>query len=105
MERIEKLKTFLDANPGDSFLKHALALEMVKLGNEEEAQKLFEDILTADPSYVGSYYHLAKLLERRRLPDLAAEWYQRGLSAAQKAGDMHALNELRAAYEDLLDEI
>src|SRR5262249_2731302 len=64
MDRIEKLKEFLSVNPADSFVQHALALEYVKLGNDQEAKNLFEDILNRDPGYIGSYYHLAKLLER-----------------------------------------
>ena len=64
MEKIEKLKSFLINSPGDSFLKHALALEYIKLGDEAEARKLFLEILEHDPAYIGSYYHLARLLER-----------------------------------------
>ncbi len=29
-----------------------------------EARKLFEELLNREPAYVGSYYHLGKLLER-----------------------------------------
>lgn len=103
MDRINKLKGFLEANPGDSFLQHALALEYIKAGDDEQARLLFENILSSDPSYVGSYYHLGKLLERKGDIALAMEWYQKGMQAAKAAGDNHALNELRAAYEDLAD--
>jgi hypothetical protein len=33
----------------------------------------------------------------------ALSWYEQGLAAAKKAGDNHAWNELRAAYDDLMD--
>jgi Tfp pilus assembly protein PilF len=102
MERIDKLKTFLAANPKDSFLKHALALEYVKLGDEAGARKLFEEILTADPGYVGSYYHLGKLLERTGEQALAISWYEKGLAAAKTAGDRHAYGELRGALDELI---
>ena len=102
MDRIEKLKTFLQANPGDSFLQHALALEFIKLGQDEEARKLMEALLTADPAYIGSYYHLAKLLERQGERELAIAWYEKGLAAAKNAGEQHAYNELKAAYEELI---
>ena len=49
MERIEKLKEFLQANPTDSFLQHALALEYIKKGNDEDARRLFEEILNREP--------------------------------------------------------
>ena len=65
MDRIEKIKEFLLQQPNDNFLQHALALEYIKLGNDKEARKLFEQILMRDPAYIGSYYHLAKLFERR----------------------------------------
>ena len=62
MDRITQLKQFLQASPGDNFLKHALALEYIKIGEEGTAKSVFEEILTHDPAYIGSYYHLAKLL-------------------------------------------
>ena len=39
MNRIEKLMEFMKEKPGDSFVKHALALEYIKLGNDVEAGK------------------------------------------------------------------
>jgi|SRR5579872_6536567 Tfp pilus assembly protein PilF len=103
MEKIEKLKSFLMNSPGDSFLKHALALEYIKLGNETEAKNLFLEVLEKDPSYIGSYYHLAHLLERTGEKENAKKWYERGMVAAKQAGDTHAYNELQAAYEDFID--
>lgn len=102
MNRIEQIKTFLAANPNDNFLLHALALEYIKLGNDVDAKPLFEQILTQSPDYVGSYYHLAKLLERLGNNAIAIEWYEKGMEAAKTAKDQHAFNELQAAYEDLI---
>jgi len=101
MDRITKLKEFLQANPRDSFLKHALALEYVKVGDDKTAREIFEEILTQDPGYIGSYYHLAKLLERTGDTNAAILWYEKGMEAAKKAGDNHAFGELRSAYEEL----
>ncbi len=102
MDRIYKLKEYLQASPNDNFLLHALALEYVKMGDDAEARELFEDILERDEKYVGSYYHLAKLLERTGENELAIKWCQRGMAAAKEAGDNHSYNELQAAYEDLV---
>lgn len=101
MERIERLNEFLKASPDDSFLQHALALEYVKLGDEMEARSLFEAILQRDEAYVGSYYHLAKLLERVGEEAAAISVYEKGMAIAKAAGDNHAYSELRSAYEDL----
>lgn len=102
MERIIQLKEFLAANPRDRFLQHALALEYIKIGDDAKARSLFEEILTDDPGYIGSYYHLAKLLERAGESALAICWFEKGMAAAKAAGDNHAYNELHTAYEDLL---
>jgi Tfp pilus assembly protein PilF len=102
MDRIEKIKEFLKDNPTDNFLRHALALEYIKSGEELAARNLFEAILTEDPNYIGSYYHLAKLLEKLEQTQLAIDWYEKGMAAAKLAKDQHAYNELQAAYEDLV---
>ncbi|HEX2605886.1 MAG TPA: tetratricopeptide repeat protein [Flavisolibacter sp.] len=103
MERIDKLKELLAANPEDSFVQHALALEYIKVNREEEAKALFLDLLGRDRNYVGSYYHLAKLLERQGHHHDALQWYEKGMEAARAANDGHAYNELQTAYEDLTD--
>jgi len=101
MDRIEKLKEFLVTSPSDSFLLHALALEYIKIGEDAQARQLFEEILHREPHYVGSYYHLAKLLERIGEEAEAIKVYEKGMDEAKKAGDNHAFGELRGAYEEL----
>ena len=102
MDRIPKLLDFLQTSPNDNFLKHALALEYIKINELSKARSLFEDILTQNPDYIGSYYHLAKLLEQTGEKENAINWYEKGMAAAKKAGDNHAYNELQNAYEDLI---
>jgi Tfp pilus assembly protein PilF len=101
MDRIEKLKEFLKINPQDSFVLHAMALEYIKTGDDETARSLFETIISNDPGYIGTYYHLAKLLERNDHTGEAIKIYQQGMEEAKKAGDTHAFGELRGAFEEL----
>jgi Tfp pilus assembly protein PilF len=100
-DRISKLQEFLKVNPSDSFVQHALALEYVKLGDDAKAKTLFENLLAVNENYIGSYYHLAKLLERTKETDGAIAVYEKGMQKAKAAGDNHAYSELRSAYEDL----
>ena len=102
MDRIQKLLDFLKASPNDNFLKHALALEYIKINNTSKAKELFLEILTGNPDYIGSYYHLAKLLEQTGEKENAIIWYEKGMVEAKKAGDNHAYSELQSAYEDLV---
>lgn len=101
MGRIEKLLEFMKTSDKDSFLQHALALEYIKVEKDEEARKLFNEILLREPTYIGSYYHLGKLLERAAEFDKAAKVYKRGMEEAKKAGDNHTYNELLGALEEL----
>lgn len=101
MDRIEKLKEYLEKDKEDSFLQHALALEYIKVDNDSEAEKLFHLILDREPGYVGSYYHLGKLFERAGNIKKAINVYQKGMRAAKEAGDQHSFNELQAAFEEL----
>ena len=103
MDRIAQLKAFLDKSPDDAFLQHALALEYIKLGDDVTARALFETVLAQHEDYVGSYYHLAKLLERTGERDAAVAVYEKGLARTKALGERHAYNELLAAYEDFMD--
>jgi Tfp pilus assembly protein PilF len=103
MDRVNRILDFLKTSPSDNFLRHALALEYIKFEQYGEARQLFEAVLNESPDYVGSYYHLAKLLELLGEKELAISWYEKGMEAAKLAKDNHAYNELQMAYEDLID--
>ena len=101
-DRIERINAFLKDSPNDLFLNHALALEYVKVGNEDDAKKCFEKNMATDEKYVATYYHLGKLLERSGNTDSAISIYEKGMQIAKDAGDAHSYSELQAAYDDLV---
>ncbi|MCF3107904.1 hypothetical protein LL912_03850 [Niabella sp. CC-SYL272] len=101
MSRIEKLEELLQENSGDAFLNHALALEYVKAGDDLKAGRLFKTLLEKNEDYVGSYYHLGKLLERGGDEAGAITVYKKGMEVAQRLGEQHAYNELKSACEYL----
>ena len=102
MDRISRIKEFLVQQPKDNFLRHALALEYLKIGEIEKAKNLFEEILTGSPNYIGSYYHLAKTCEKLGLQQEAIAWYEKGMAAAKAVDDKHSYNELQSAYQELV---
>lgn len=102
MTRIERIIEFLNQQPKDNFLRHALALEYIKLGELVKAKDLFIEVLTESPDYIGSYYHLAKCLVDLQEIEAAIQWYEKGMEAAKLEKDDHAYRELLAAYEDLV---
>jgi predicted Zn-dependent protease len=100
-ERIERLKSFLADTPNDPFLNHAMALELVKEGDDLAASFYFNKNLENAPNYVATYYHLAKTMERMDNKMRALEIYEEGMKQAKLAADQHSYNELLNAYEDL----
>lgn len=102
MDKIKKLQEYLGCQPEDTFLMHALALEYVKVDDLQAAKGWFERVLTIDPGYTGTYYHLAKLLETIGAREDAIRIYEQGMEACTAAGDQHAYRELQSAYEDLV---
>ncbi len=97
VNRIEQLKALLKESPHDSFLLFALAKEYEKQGEQETALRYYLHLEEHDPAYVGAYYHLGKLYEKIGETGLALETYGRGIEAARRAGDQHALGELAGA--------
>ncbi len=101
MERIEKIIEMIQNNGADSFLQHALALEYIKISKDDEALHQFTELLTREPDYIGSYYHLGKLHERNGRITEAIAVYENGMIIAKKLNDNHSFSELRGAYEEL----
>jgi len=101
-DRILQISELLEKNPGDDFLNHALALEYLKARESVKAKDCFVRILERNPQYVGSYYHLALLLDRLGDREAAIRYFEQGMQVAKELGDPHALNELRSAYEEMV---
>ena len=102
MNRIETLKGFLKDNPNDSFLRYALALEYIKLGQNDEAVREFEAVRNTDPEYVATYYQLGQLYQKLGQKHDAEKTFRTGITVATKAGDEHTRSELEAALEGSL---
>ena len=103
--RKDQLKRLLQAHPGDPFLHHALGLEWVKSGDDNQARYYFEKALDLDPNHVGTYYHLAKLHERQhRLSDAVAT-YKKGLAITHEEDERHMHEELQTALQLLQEEM
>lgn len=97
MDRLAALHAFLDDDPDDPFTRFALAQEYRKRGDVERALGYFEALVRDRPDYVGTYYHLGKVLEGEGRKEEAIAVYRRGIEAATAARDLHARAELQDA--------
>jgi len=101
--RIEQLQEFLKEDSNDSFLKYALALEYVKVKENELARDCFLKLIKDDENYVASYYQLGKLYESLNEVEKAIEIYKNGIDVAKNSKDTKTLSELQEAYNMLLE--
>jgi tetratricopeptide (TPR) repeat protein len=95
--RIEKLRAFAEARPGDPFPRYALALEHKNGGALDEAWRTFQVLLDAHPDYTAAYLHAGNtLIALGRAAEARSIW-QRGVEVCSRRGDAHARSELEAA--------
>ena len=93
----------LEAAPNDAFTLFAIAKEYEGLKDDATALVWYQRLRSADPAYVGLYYHLGKLQERLQDIAMALEAYDAGIAVARAAGKQHALNELLTARLNIAD--
>lgn len=98
--RKEKLLQFLESQPDDPFLYHALALEYWKEGEEEKAEAQFQHNLDHHADYIPTYYHLAKLYLERGELDRANPLLVKGMELARNQGKDHDFRELKSLWEE-----
>ncbi len=96
-DRMQKLQTMLERDPSDSFLLYAIALEHKKTNDHAEAQRWFGRVIEKDPGYCVAYHQSALTYEAAGDLEAAKNTYRKGIAAAEKKGEHHAAEEMRAA--------
>ncbi len=99
--RIEALRSILEASPDNCFVRYGLAQEHVKGGDDVAALDEFARILAIDASYQAAYYHSGKAYQRLGRFDEARAVFERGIDASIANGNAHARSELQAALAEL----
>ncbi len=103
--RLEQLKTFLQEEPNDPFLHYSIALEYLKLDEDQKALKIFENLMNKQPEYLPTYYHLGKLYEKLLNTEEAIKTYEKGILLARKQQNKRTFRELNEALNNLRSDI
>jgi tetratricopeptide (TPR) repeat protein len=99
--RLGMLQQMLEQNPGNTFARYGLAMEYANSGNPEQAIVEFRALLEQDEDYAAAYYQGGRALEQLgRVPE-ARDFYEKGIAAATRKGDMHTRAEIQAALDVL----
>lgn len=99
--RLQMLAQFLEQNPGDAFARYGLAMEYSKAGQPEQALAEFNKLLELHPDYTNGYFMAAQTLERNGRTAEAKAMLERGIEAAKRTGNKHALSEMAGMLEEL----
>lgn len=99
--RMEMLSQLLEQNPNDAFARYGLAMEYSRLGEIETALQQFRKLLELHPDYTSGYFMAAQALARAERNDEAKAMLQKGIEAARRTGNRHALSEMSAMLDEL----
>jgi Tfp pilus assembly protein PilF len=96
LTRKQQIEEMLRLDPEDQFLRYALAMEHVALGDDATAAWQFQELLVSAPNYIPAYLQAGQVLVRLDRAEEARRVLQSGIQAAAHAGDDHAASEMQA---------
>jgi tetratricopeptide (TPR) repeat protein len=101
MSRLESIRKIVEQQPNDPFARYGLAMELKNLGQHDAAHAEFEELEKRHPAYVPQFLMHANLLTELKRTDEAKACLERGIAAAKKSGNQHALGEMQGALDQL----
>jgi predicted Zn-dependent protease len=94
MSRREKIEAMLADDPGDTFLRYSLAMELDKEGENAASLAKFGELTRDDPPYVPAFFMAAQQLARLGRVSEARDFLRSGIESARSQGDAHAAGEM-----------
>ena len=94
MNRREKIEAMLADDPGDTFLRYSLAMELDKEGTHDVSLSRFAELTRDNPPYVPAFFMAGQQLVRLGRVDEARAVLRDGIAAARIQNDLHAAGEM-----------
>ena len=94
MSRREKIEAMLAEEPGDTFLRYSLAMELDKVGENAASLAKFTELTLDQPPYVPAFFMAGQQLARLGRLSEARDFLRSGIEAARTQGDAHAAGEM-----------
>lgn len=101
MTRREKIETMLADDPGDTFLRYSLAMELDKEGDHNASLAKFAELARDATPYVPAFFMAGQQLVRLGRVEEARAILRDGITAAQTQDDHHAAGEMTEFLESL----
>ena len=103
MSRRDKIEAMLVEDPGDTFLRYSLAMELDKEGAHDASLAKFGELTRDDTPYVPAFFMAGQQLVRLGRVDEARTILRDGLIAAKSQGNAHAAGEMTEFLASLGD--
>ena len=103
MSRREKIEAMLADDPGDSFLRYSLAIELDKEGAHDASLAKFAELTRDDPPFVPAFFMASQQLVRLGRAGEAREILRVGIEVATQQDDSHAAREMNEFLASLGD--
>lgn len=100
-DRLAMFDAMIAKGSEDPFVFYARAMEFRSRGEKDNALTAFDELAERSPEYVPTYLMAAQVCGEQENEDVARTWCERGLKAAETAGDGHAAGELQAFLDEL----
>src|SRR6476660_10350331 len=94
MSRRAKSEAMLADDPGDTFLRYSLAMELDKEANHDASLARFAELTRDNPPYVPAFFMAGQQLVRLGRIDEARTILRDGIAAARVQDDQHAAGEM-----------
>jgi predicted Zn-dependent protease len=92
--RRERIETMLADDPGDTFLRYSLALELEKEGQNDRSLDGLRGLMADQPPYVAAFFMAGQQLVRLGRVNEARAIVRDGIEAARGQGNVHAAGEM-----------
>jgi Flp pilus assembly protein TadD len=103
-DRLAQLQDMLAAEPGEPFLRYAIALEHKRRGDMAQAAADLEALLRDEPKYIAAYHQLALVLADLGRVEDAVHSCETGALHCLATGDRKARAELLELKNALLGD-
>jgi predicted Zn-dependent protease len=101
MDKIAGLKEILAADPGNSFARYGVAMELAGRGETSAAIAEFDTLLANDPNYTQGYFMSAQTLAGAGRKQEAIDRLRAGIDRAVRDGNNHAISEMQSMMDEL----
>ncbi|QDT68483.1 hypothetical protein MalM25_14050 [Planctomycetes bacterium MalM25] len=92
--RREKIEAMLADDPGDTFLRYSLAMELDKEGDHGASLARLDELTKDATPYVPAFFMAAQQLARLDRVNESRAYLRDGIEQARAQGDAHAAGEM-----------